>query len=403
MKFLYNIGVRLYGFGIRIASLFNPKAKKWLNGRKNYFAQLPEIDKTKKLYWFHCASLGEFDQGLPLMGMIKEKEPECTLLVTFFSPSGMDHYHKRKNPADHVLYLPLDTPKNAKRFIEYFNPAVTCFVKYEFWANYLTAAKNSGSKIYNISGIFRPDHRFFKSSGSYFREILRLFDWFFVQNEQSKELLNSIDITNATITGDSRFDKVIENRIQVKKDERLSSFCQNERAFIVGSSWPEDEAILLDYINASESKVIIAPHNIDEKHVKAICNQLKRSCVRYTEFEDGVNAEILVLDTIGQLSNAYFYGSLSYVGGGFSGSLHNILEPAVFGLPVIFGPKHSRFPEAQQFIDEGFGFSVQSSEALIEAIKKIEAHLDQIRQKEMAFIDTNAGASAKMYEHIISS
>jgi 3-deoxy-D-manno-octulosonic-acid transferase len=404
MHFLYNIGIRLFGLGIRITSLFNEKAKKWITGRKD-LNTIPEGAKGKKVIWMHCASLGEFDQGLPVLAKLKDVYPQHFLLVTFFSPSGMDHYHKRDHCGDHVEYLALDTPANARKFVTRWNPDIGIFVKYEFWSNHIIESKKSGTRLYNISGLFRKDHRFFKWYGSFFRETLNKFDWFFVQNVESNNLLESIGIKNTTVTGDNRFDRVIENKKSATSVNILDSFCKDQETFIIGSSWPQDEEILISVINESEVKVIIAPHNVDDKHVQNITSKLIVPFCLITDCteEQASNARVLVLNTIGQLSNAYSYGNYAYVGGGFSGSLHNILEPAVFGLPVIFGPKHSRFPEGEQFIQAGFGFSVSNAGELKEVIKKIEANADSISKKAEEFVSKNAGASQRIVDKITSS
>lgn len=401
MHFLYNSGVRAYGFSIRIASLFLPKAKKWIVGRKNWSSKLPDVSH-QDVVWFHCASLGEFDQGLPLMNKIKSEKPEIFLLVTFFSPSGFDHYQKREHQADFVCYLPLDTPRNARKFIAHFNPNHSFFVKYEFWGNYILAAKKNGSKIYNISGIFRPNQRFFKWHGGFFRNILKQFDHFFVQNETSKKLLSSIGLKNVSITGDSRFDRVIENRDNAKNNAAIEQFKGEDQLVIIGSSWPVDEALLIPWINQTKFKILIAPHQVDDKHVAQIITGISRKVARYSSLKEDqeMDSEVLVLDTIGHLASAYKYGTIAYVGGGFSGSLHNILEPAVFGLPVIFGPKHTRFPEAQAFIDGGFGFSVETTKQFEKAFTEIVANLATISEKERAFVEANAGASEKIYVSI---
>ncbi len=404
MHFLYNIGVRAYGIAIRIASLFLPKAKKWITGRKKWRSNLPTLT-NKEVIWFHCASLGEFDQGLPLMNKIKTERPDIFLLVTFFSPSGFEHYQKREHRADFVCYLPLDTPSNAKKFIQYFSPSHSFFVKYEFWGNYILAAKKSGSKIYNVSGIFRPNQRFFKWHGGFFRKILQQFDHFFVQNEASKKLLNSIEISNVTITGDSRFDRVIENRDQAKDNVIIQQFKGRDQLVIIGSSWPVDETLLIPWINRSKHKILIAPHQVDDKHVEQIISGISRKVERYSALSEksASGFEVIILDTIGHLASAYKYGTIAYVGGGFSGNLHNILEPAVFGLPVIFGPKHTRFPEAQAFIDGGFGFSVETTTQFELIFDEIISDLDSISKKEQAFVKANAGASEKIHQAIYCS
>lgn len=403
MRFLYTFGVGVYGLAIRIASLFLPKAKKWISGRKNWTSNLPEVN-GQEVVWFHCASLGEFDQGLPLMNMIKQENPEIFLLVTFFSPSGFEHYQKREHSADFVCYLPLDTVNNAKKFIQHFSPKQSFFVKYEFWGNFIFAAKKNGSSIYNVSGIFRPNQRFFKWHGGFFRKILQQFDHFFVQNESSKGLLNSIGLSNVTISGDSRFDRVIENRKKAKDNAIIEQFQGADQLVIIGSSWPADESVLLPWINETKYKILIAPHQVDDKHVEQIISRISRKVDRYSSLSKKavLDCEILVLDTIGHLASAYKYGTIAYVGGGFSGSLHNILEPAVFGLPVIFGPKHKRFPEAQAFVDGGFGFSIETTGQFESAFSQIIDDLDAISEKERGFVESNAGASDKIYRRIYS-
>lgn len=396
MKFIYNIGIYALGFSIRLASLFSSKARLWILGRRDVYINLPQM-KDRQVIWFHCASLGEFDQGLPLMEKLKERNPTIFILVTFFSPSGMQHYHKRKHCADHVMYLPLDTRKNARNFFERIQPSQAFFVKYEFWSNFIFEAKRNDVKLYNVSGIFRENHRYFKWYGNYFRKTLKAFDWFFVQNKSSLELLKTIGIVNVSISGDSRFDRVLENKKFVVKNEMLEEFTQNSKVFIVGSSWPEDERIIQSFVQKGNQKTLIAPHNIDEGHIQSLLKQFPEA-VRFTQTnpEEIARKRILILDTIGQLSNAYSYGNLAYVGGGFSGNLHNILEPAVFGLPVIFGPKHSRFPEAQMFIDKGIGISVSNESEFELAFRSIYDDLTLLSQKTTEFVEENKGASEKI-------
>ena len=400
MILLYNIGIRLYGFAIRIASLFNPKAKEWIQGRKQLFDHLPTVN-GEEVVWFHCASLGEFDQGIPLMKEIVNANPRVFILVTFFSPSGMKFYQKREKIADFVMYLPLDTPKQAKRFIKHFKPKQAYFVKYEFWYNFIHQAKSQGTRIYNVSGLFREEQRFFKWYGGLFRKLLKMFDWFFVQNEHSEKLLQSIGLKNVSVTGDSRFDRVIENKTLVVENPIIGQFKNKQELLVIGSSWPEDEAIIIPWINKYEGKVLIAPHNVDEAHVLSIQKQIPNA-IRFTQTQNIHldDKKVLILDTIGQLANAYSYGNIAYVGGGFSGSLHNILEPAVFGLPVIFGPKHNRFPEGQTFIENGFGFSVSTTEEFEQAFKTILNDYVKISQKEQEFVQKNAGASKKIMTEI---
>ena len=403
MHILYNISILVLRAGIGLAAIFNSKAKEWITGRRGEFNELPETN-GKEVVWFHCASLGEFDQGLPLMHKLKTKNPSIFLLVTFFSPSGMKFYGKREHQVDHVMYLPLDTKKNARKFMNQFHPVQAFFVKYEFWSNFIFEAKKSGAKIYNVSGIFRTDHRFFKWYGGFFRKTLKAFDSFFVQNKESKQLLESINLKNVYITGDSRFDRVIENKKNVTENQIIAAFKNNQPLLIVGSSWPADEKIILPWINSQKGKVLIAPHNVTKEHVNAILSSLPNA-VCYTKadrFNVG-DKKTLILDTIGQLSNAYSYGTIAYVGGGFSGSLHNILEPAVFGLPVLFGPKHKRFPEAQNFIDLGIGFSVNSTESFKTVFEQLTASLETVSKQTVKFVEQNQGAADRIYAKIISS
>jgi 3-deoxy-D-manno-octulosonic-acid transferase len=401
MHVFYNIGIFFLTVGVHLYALFNLKAKQGIKGRRNLFKELPNV-KEKDVYWFHCASLGEFDQGLPLMSVIRESHPEAFILVTFFSPSGMRYYHKREHPADYVCYIPFDSPAKARKFVGHFNPKMSFFIKYEFWSNHIFEAKKNGSKVYNVSGIFRPDHRFFKWYGGFFRQTLESFDWLFVQNQESVELLNGIGIQNVSITGDSRFDKVIQTKENLTRNPIIQDFCKEDKVFIVGSCWPKDEEILLPIVNSIEAKVIIAPHNIGKKQINAITGQMKRPFARFSESKSFTNEEVLILDTIGHLSSAYAFGDVAYVGGGFSGNLHNILEPAVFGMGVIFGPKHQRFPEASQFISSGFGFDVSTSDELKHRMNYILENKDIIDKKAEDFVDANKGASRMIFDKITS-
>lgn len=402
MRVFYTFSIYCYYTIIWLAQFFNPKAKKWIDGRKHQWTTFPQV-KEKQVIWFHCASLGEFDQGVPLMRRLKEENPAIFLLVTFFSPSGMEHYHKRNVAIDFACYLPIDTPKNAKKLIQHFHPKAVYFVKYEFWYHFINELKKSDSKLYSICAIFRENHRFFKWYGGFFRQILRKFDHFFVQNEQSINLLHSIGILNCTLVGDMRFDRVIENKKSVVKDPIVEQFLKGKKAFILGSSWSVDEAFLETFIhdNLTKHKFIIAPHDIKEAHLKEIDKRFPLQTVRYERFEQDYSSQnILVIDCIGKLSNIYQYGQLAYIGGGFTGSLHNILEPAVFGLPVLFGPKHKRFPEAQLFIDKGVGFSLSEKTQLETSVDFILTNQNELQQKLEHLIQTQAGAVDKILKEI---
>lgn len=401
---MYGIGIRLYALVLWCAQWFVPKAKSWIEGRRDFFSHLPKMEKGRKVYWFHCASLGEFDQGLPLMNRLKEQDPSLFLYVTFFSPSGYEHYHKRKHKVDFVSYLPVDLKKNAKRLIRHFHPEKVFFIKYEFWKNYIKEAKKSGADVYSVSAIFRKNHRFFHPVyGKFFQGVLQQINFFFVQNSTSGDLLKSIGIDNVIVTGDTRFDRVIENRNQAEEDHCLSTFTRGKKVFIAGSTWPEDEKIIAEYINQEEERtpLIIAPHDISEAHLQQIESRFGMEKIfRYTHWNVGdvfpSACSILLVDCIGKLSNAYRYGRYAYVGGGFSGSLHNILEPAVFGLPVVFGPHHKRFPEAQQFMDAGVGFSVKDETQLRTAIDIILSDEAMLKQKVARLVEESAGATEKI-------
>ena len=398
MHFLYNSGIRLYELTLKAAASVNPKARKWVVGRKDYFDKLPEVT-AKKVIWFHCASLGEFDMALPVMNLLKQRHPEVFILVSFFSPSGMEHYHKRKHKVDLAVYLPSDTEENAHLFIAHFKPDKVFFVKYEFWSNYIFEAKKQNVQVFSLCSLFRDDHRFFKWYGGFFRETLKQIDFFYTQNEVSTLLLADIGITNFKTTGDTRFDRVIENKEQLEQNTRIESFLRGEKAMIIGSSWPEDEEVVIPFILKNpDRKFIVAPHNVDEQHVKDLQAKLNGRAVLFTE--TATDGHVMILNTIGHLASAYSYGDIAYVGGGFSGNLHNILEPAVFGLPVIFGPKFKRFPEAFQFIHLGIGFTVNDTKGFEHAYYGIMDQSAELSKRTADFVEKNRGASAKVLGHL---
>lgn len=402
MKLLYNLSIRCYYAVIWILHFFHTKANSFINGRKNQWKIINPIETNEKVYWFHCASLGEFDQGIPVMNELKAKFPNSIIVITFFSPSGMDHFHKRKHSADYVYYLPIDTPLNAKRFIERINPTAIFFIKYEFWLNYIFEAKKRNIPLYSISCILRPNQIYFKNYGNYFKKGLQAFTHFFVQNEETKILLNKINIENVTITGDTRFDKVIENKKLVQQDEIIESFLDEQKAIILGSSWFVEEELFLEYYTKTNSfeKVIIAPHDISENHLISIEKLFPNQIIRYSKYTNEKNKNILLIDSIGKLANAYSYGKFAFIGGGFTGKLHNTLEPIVFGLPVIFGPKHSKFPEAAKFIDEGIGYEINNSSELKDAIQTININLHQLKIICSESIANSAGAASKIIQSL---
>lgn len=394
---LYNLGIRLYGLGILIASIFNTKARQWIRGRVSFWSQIPDVS-GEKVIWFHCASLGEFEQGRPVIQGWKNEFPNDFILVTFFSPSG---YEIKKNDeiADFICYLPLDTPRNAKKFIKHFNPSSAFFVKYEFWLNYIAQASRNGTKLYSISAIFRSDQRFFKWYGKSFKKALESFDTIFLQREENKALLERYGIENTIVAGDTRYDRVAD---RLELDVRNKYFehwrFSNEPILVVGSSWPDDEAIIIPQINkkAIKIKVILAPHEVNDKHIAEIETLLSVPYQKYTELsEDNLpkeSTQVIILDCIGILAEAYKYGTVSYVGGGFGTGLHNILEPAVFGLPVIFGPEFEKFPEAYDFIAAGIANSIMDEDEFVDAFYEFK-NSEEVNSLAKTFIKSRIGAT----------
>jgi len=407
MRFIYNLSILFYSLAIRIASLFNEKAKLWLRGRQDIFEKLRSAitEQDGQLTWFHCASLGEFEQGRPLIELIRKKDPGAKILLTFFSPSG---YGIRKNyaGADHVFYLPLDTTKNAKRFIDIVKPKAVFFVKYEFWFNYLNELKVRKVPVYLVSGIFREDHHFFKSYGAWFRNQLNSFTHFYLQDRRSEELLNRIGFKNTTVSGDTRFDRVFEISKSVKQIDLVKQFAGAKKMLIAGSSWPEDESLVQRLKSGSLKsdgwKIIVAPHEIDEKHIGAIEAGFKDKaiCLRYSmaDEQNVQAADVLIIDNIGMLSSLYQYGTISFIGGGFGKGIHNILEAATFGLPVIFGPNYEKFTEAKELIKLGGAFSVNNEEELKKTIALLsdEQVLKTASHISKNYVESRVGASEKI-------
>lgn len=389
--FFYNIGIAAYRAAIGLAAPFNEKAALWVKGRKGIWEEINQVKRRNdRLVWFHAASLGEFEQGRPVMEALKAEQPHTKIVLTFFSPSG---YEIRKNyaGADYIFYLPSDSPKNARRFIHILQPDAAVFIKYEFWYNYLHELKKQNVPTYLISAIFRPEQPFFKSWGGLHKKMLGFFTRLFVQDEESVRLLESIGIKNAELTGDTRFDRVKQIAEAAKKIEKVEQFCQGQPAVVCGSTWPGDEELIVDYINRYEGryKWIIAPHEIGESHVKAIMDKCRKRIVRYTEeTPDPETYDVLVIDCIGLLSSVYRYGKISYIGGGFGKGIHNTLEAAVYGIPVVFGPKYQKFKEAVNLIQAGGSFSVSNGEELNEVFNAL------IETPEVA---KTAGANALEY------
>jgi len=400
MLWLYNIAIQLYGLIVKIFSLFNNKARLFVQGRKNIFENIQKkIDPTKSNIWFHFASLGEFEQGRPLLEKIRNQYPEKRIVITFFSPSG---YEIRKDYAlaDGVFYLPLDTASNAKNLIAAINPEIAVFTKYEYWYHYFETLHKSGIPLYIISGIFRPDQIFFKWYGSFNRKILSFVNHFFVQNQESKKLLSGINIKNVSISGDTRFDRVAENAESPKEFELIRKFCDNKNTLIAGSTWPADERLLALLIaNKPDWKFIIAPHEIDKAHIDEIIKLIPLA-IRYSGLSaQSPDAQILIIDNIGLLSSVYQYGKIAYIGGGFGVGIHNTLEAAAFGMPVIFGPKYDKFQEAKDLISIGAATSISNAEELLNAFEKLTENktAGEIAKR---YVINKTGSTDQIIKHI---
>ena len=401
MSRIYQIGIRVFILAMRIASLFNGKIKEGIEGRKNGLKKLNNIPENVNVIWFHCASLGEFDQGLPVMTALKKTIPNAYLLVSFFSPSGMKHYQKRNHTVDQAIYLPFDTINNAKVFLQKVRPSIAVFIKYEFWPNLILQCKKTNVKTVSISTLLRKDQIYFKWYGGFFAGVLKSVDFFFVQNQETKSLLESIGADNVEISGDTRYDRVLEHRKNnAITNDILDQFTQEGPTLIVGSSWEEEEKIVKGFLDIdTKSKVIIAPHNVNEKNIGRIQSLLDQPSVRYTQFKEYQGDRVLILDTIGHLSSAYQYADYALIGGGFSGSLHNILEAGVWGLPVFFGPHHLKFPEAEEFINAGIGYEVENSEQLLQKINELSG-TERLKEKINAFFQNKSGATKLILESL---
>ncbi|MFH7012616.1 3-deoxy-D-manno-octulosonic acid transferase [Flavobacterium sp. FlaQc-52] len=406
MLFLYNLVVYLATFFLKIVSLFSPKIKLFTEGRKNVFTILEEkIKPTDRTIWFHAASLGEYEQGLPVIEKIKEKYPSHKIIVTFFSPSG---YEVRKNNtvADVTLYLPLDTKSNAKRFLKLTHPELVFFIKYEFWLNYLKELKENKIPTYLVSGIFRDSQMFFKWYGGFYRKALKTFTYFFVQNQSSKEKIEALGFHNVIVSGDTRFDRV--NAI-LERDNTLDfieNFKNNQTTIVIGSSWPKDEALLAEYINQAPENVkfIIAPHNIKADQIANLTAQITKSTVLYSEKEnsDLSTYNVFIIDTIGLLTKIYSYGTIAYVGGGFGNpGIHNILEPATFGIPIVIGPNYANFAEAVQLVTLGGCTVINNKEELKQNLDRLISNETYYKEKAQickSFIQDNKGATNSVME-----
>ncbi len=406
---IYNLGIFFYLLFIRAASVFNKKAKLFVEGRKNWEGELRQkVIPGEKYSWFHCASLGEFEQCRPVIEELKSKHPEYKILLSFFSPSG---YEVRKNysAADIVCYLPIDTKKNARRFLDITRPEKVLFVKYEFWHHFIKEIKNRGIPLFAISAIFRENQLFFKSSpwGKWFRKMLNGFEHFFVQNKKSGELLAKTGLTNYTVAGDTRFDRVAKIAEHSKELPIIEKFKNGNPLIVIGSSWKADEELLINYINhTSEVKFIIAPHEVSEANISRIEQSLKRPSIRYSIADrNHENTQVLIIDSIGLLSSVYKYGEIAYIGGGFGIGIHNILEAAAYGMPVIFGPNFEKFDEAYKLTRLGGAFSIKnysSLETILNGLVNNQEKLDETTNITRQFVKNNTGATSVILKKVFN-
>ena len=404
MHFLYNIITYFASFILKIVASFSPKIKLFVNGRKDVFAHLSKnVSATDPCIWFHAASLGEYEQGLPIMEKIKSAFPDHKIILTFFSPSGYE-VRKDTKAADVVVYLPLDTPSNARKFVEIVHPEKVFFIKYEFWPNYLNELYKRQIPTFLISGIFREKQMFFKWYGGFYREALKAFHHFFVQNSSSKELLLKLNKTNVTVSGDTRFDRVASILEKDNTLEFIEKFKNNTLTIVVGSSWPKDEELLINFINnnAYDIKFIIAPHNIKETQIENLKNSITKKTVLYSDFESDTsiqleNYDVFIINTIGILTKIYSYADIAYVGGGFGNpGVHNILEPATFGIPIIIGPNFGHFAEAIALTNLGGCISISNQTELNETMSNLISN-DDIRFEKghicSTFVQMNKNAT----------
>jgi len=408
MLWIYNIGIGLYGLLLKIVALLNPKAKLFIKGRKNIWEQIKtKVDPNDRPIWFHFASLGEFEQGRPVLESLKAKNNDQKIIVTFFSPSG---YEIRKNYAlADVFYLPLDTAYNAKKFVELVNPSQAIFTKYEFWFHYFRELHEKQIPLYLISGIFRPTQSFFKWYGSFYRNMLNYVSHFFVQNEESVSLLKSIGINEVSLSGDTRFDRVYENAQQPKKLELVEEFCKTSKVFIAGSTWLPDEKLLFQLTEKyPDWKFIIAPHEIGQSHIQEV-ESLFPKAIKFSVFSNqfpetpfqisNLKSQILIIDNIGMLSSLYQYANVAYIGGGFGVGIHNTLEAAAFGLPVIFGPKYDKFQEAKDLIAIGAAKSISNDDELINAFQDFKSN-EKASAAAKNYVEQKKGATEMIIEVI---
>lgn len=410
MKFLYKTGIHIYAIAIRLASLFNPKARMAIKGRKNWIKTLAnKIEANSRYIWLHCASLGEFEQGRPVIEEIKKQYPEYRIILTFFSPSG---YEIRKNYplADIVSYLPFDTPRNAKKFLKIVQPERAFFIKYEFWHFYISELQKRGIPVYLISGIFRESQHFFKNNawGRWYKKMLFRFDHFFVQNKKSAELLSSIGVNNFTVSGDTRFDRVAAIAAAAKEIPAVEKFKGQSKLIVAGSTWKPDEELLAAFINNTGNvKMIVAPHEVSAANINRLKQMLKKPAQLFSKIQNNVPGEcqVLIIDSIGVLSSLYRYGDMAYIGGGFGVGIHNILEAATYGLPVIFGPNYSKFKEAIDLAERGGAYAIHNQNELNTTFKTLLENPENLKNSAAVckkYVEKNTGATSVIIKKVFN-
>ena len=407
MKWLYNLGILAYYLLVRIVSIRNEKARKWLEGRKDIFKRLREtITPGERILWFHASSLGEFEQGRPVIESIRKLKPDYKILLTFFSPSG---YELRKDYkyADYIFYLPLDTKKNATRFIEIVRPEKVFFIKYEFWYNFLTQLKEEGIPTYIFSALFRPSQIFFKPWGKWYLKAITTYEHIFVQNQESFDILHKFGFINVSVSGDTRLDRVGEIADAAPRLDKLEIFCGGQKAIIAGSTWKEDEDLFIPYLNKCPSgqKFVIAPHEVNPQTLERVCSAIEKPYALYSTAtpEELANAEVLIVDGYGYLVSVYRYGMLAYVGGGFTSGIHSTLEPAAFGLPVIFGPDYQKFQEAHDMLSLGAATCINNYEELemqIDSYRSNPGKLLSDAAIARGYVNKNRGASKEIVKYL---
>lgn len=421
MGLLYTLGICLYGLAIRLAALFQPKARQWVRGRKGLLSKIEKDletipkERRSRMIWFHCASLGEFEQGRPVMEALRERYPDCYIAVTFFSPSG---FEVRKNTpvADGVWYLPLDTPSNAARMVKLIRPAMVFLVKYEYWFNLLQTLHRKEIPVFVISAVFRPGQLFFRSYGRWFLGHLKRVTWIFLQNGSQKALLERHGVRNFTVTGDTRFDRVAATAGRPREYPEVARFCSGHRILIGGSTWPEDEALVLPLIvnRKVPLKYILAPHEVNEQRLRSLEESIRntpgmpvgrQAIVRLSELtgSHAKRAKVLVVDSIGHLAHLYRYADFALIGGAFGSGLHNILEAVVFGKPVLFGPHYEKFPEASELIRLGGAVSVRDPEEARDFIRRLlsdPVHTRHMSETCRIFAESNQGSTGRILDAI---